>query len=94
MIGNVWEWTSDAYYPTHEYGGQRLLSDAGEDLGFDPRQPDVPVGVIKGGSFLCAESYCKRYRPAARQGGDTLMGTNHIGFRTVSRNKTAEAALP
>ncbi len=85
MIGNVWEWTDDAFYPTHEYAGQRLLSDTGEDLGHDPRQPDIPVGVIKGGSFLCAESYCKRYRPAARQGGDTLMGTNHIGFRTVSR---------
>ncbi|MDX2277480.1 MAG: formylglycine-generating enzyme family protein [Hyphomonadaceae bacterium] len=40
--------------------------------------------TIKGGSFLCAPNYCGRFRPAARQAGDTLLGTNHTGFRTVS----------
>ena len=43
--------------------------------------------VIKGGSFLCADSYCLRYRPAARQGGPPDTGSSHIGFRTVSRGK-------
>lgn len=41
--------------------------------------------LIKGGSFLCADNFCLRYRPAARQGGPTDTGSSHIGFRTVSR---------
>ena len=39
--------------------------------------------VIKGGSFLCAENYCRRYRASARQGQESNFPTNHIGFRTV-----------
>ncbi|MGJ8561381.1 MAG: formylglycine-generating enzyme family protein [Litorimonas sp.] len=46
-----------------------------------------PVYVIKGGSFLCAENYCRRYRPAARQPQEAGFPTNHIGFRTVSSTK-------
>lgn len=82
LIGNVWEWTSDPYYPD-----RRLLSEDTSEVstdGFDPRQPAVPVGVIKGGSFLCAQNFCRRFRPAARHAQDTGLGTNHIGFRTVS----------
>jgi formylglycine-generating enzyme required for sulfatase activity len=45
--------------------------------------------VAKGGSFLCADNFCGRYRPAARspQGIDT--GTQHVGFRTVWRPRRA-----
>jgi len=39
--------------------------------------------LVKGGSFLCANNFCKRYRPAARQVQDTDFSTNHIGFRLV-----------
>jgi len=39
--------------------------------------------VIKGGSFLCAPNYCRRYRPAARQPQEADLGTSHVGFRTV-----------
>ena len=46
-------------------------------------EPDK--AVIKGGSFLCADSYCKRYRPSARVGAEKTEGTSHIGFRTVYR---------
>ncbi|MEB3320991.1 MAG: SUMF1/EgtB/PvdO family nonheme iron enzyme, partial [Cyanobium sp.] len=44
----------------------------------------MPRKVVKGGSFLCAPSYCRRYRPAARmaQGIDT--STCHMGFRCVA----------
>lgn len=41
--------------------------------------------VIKGGSFLCSDTYCHRYRPAARQPGDETFSTEHLGFRTVWR---------
>lgn len=74
MIGNVWEWTSDPY---------RLDRTATGQSGFDPHQPGVPVGVIKGGSYLCAPNYCMRYRPGARHAQDVTLGTSHIGFRTA-----------
>jgi len=80
MIGNVWEWTTDPYYPD-----KRFMPPQGvENSGYDPLQPGIPVGVIKGGSFLCSPHFCGRYRPAARHAQDTGLGTNHIGFRTVS----------
>ena len=39
--------------------------------------------TIKGGSFLCADNFCRRYRPAARQPQETDFSSNHIGFRIV-----------
>ena len=77
MIGNVWEWVDDWYYPTLDQ--QASVNEQGHD----PRQPGVPVKVIKGGSYLCAENYCQRYRPAARHAQETTLGAAHIGFRTV-----------
>jgi sulfatase modifying factor 1 len=70
MAGNVWEWTSDWY------GGS-------EQASLDPSQPQfaIPRKVVKGGSFLCADSYCLRYRPAARRPQMIDTGMSHIGFR-------------
>ena len=50
--------------------------------------PSIPMGehdrfVMKGGSHLCAPSYCRRYRPAARQGHGPRDSTSHLGFRCV-----------
>ncbi|MEQ4205054.1 formylglycine-generating enzyme family protein [Actinopolymorpha sp. B9G3] len=41
------------------------------------------VRVLKGGSFLCADTYCLRYRPAARQGAPSTLTACHLGFRCV-----------
>lgn len=77
MIGNVWEWTATPFAPSHR---ERDRGIAG-NRGFDPGQPNVAVGTIKGGSYLCADNYCARFRPAARQAQDLAFGTSHIGFR-------------
>jgi formylglycine-generating enzyme required for sulfatase activity len=60
MIGNAWEWTSDAY------------------------EGAEGVGVVKGGSFLCASDFCARYRPAARQPLERDFSASHVGFRTAA----------
>ena len=66
--------------PANPRGGDRAHS-------YDPAQPQFRVGrkVIKGGSHLCADSYCRRYRPAARRPQMIDTGMSHIGFRCVWR---------
>ena len=83
MVGNVWEWTSGPYYPTHA-PGEAMQARSG---GVDPTQPGVDVGVIRGGSYLCARSYCFRFRPAARQAQDLAFGSSHIGLRVVRESR-------
>ncbi len=45
----------------------------------------LPRRVIKGGSFLCHESYCESYRPSARRGAPPDTGSSHVGFRLIKR---------
>jgi formylglycine-generating enzyme required for sulfatase activity len=47
--------------------------------------PQIERRAIKGGSHLCAPSYCLRFRPAARQSETVDTSTSHIGFRCVMR---------
>lgn len=46
---------------------------------------DTPYGegtrTIKGGSYLCSENFCRRYRPAARQPEEEHFSASHVGFR-------------
>lgn len=72
MVGNVWEWTSDAYRvrSLKQQVRTRLKAMTGFKLS-------------KGGSFLCHRSYCYRYRIAARSGSSPDSTTSHHGFRVV-----------
>ena len=84
MTGNVWEHVSDWWVPGHR--GGESIDPAGPSEAFAARyaSPEVgPMRVVKGGSWLCAPSYCARYRPAARQSAELSLGTNHIGFRVA-----------
>ena len=81
MAGNVWEWTTDWW------GDTRSTESCCATDSFDPAQSQFQIArkVIKGGSFLCADSYCLRYRPAARRPQMVDTGMSHIGFRCVRR---------
>jgi formylglycine-generating enzyme required for sulfatase activity len=90
MIGNVWEWTRDWFNSEHSAAASSccipLDPDGGVEMkSLDPAQPEMslPRKVVKGGSFLCAPNYCRRYRPAARQPQMIDTSTSHIGFRCV-----------
>jgi formylglycine-generating enzyme required for sulfatase activity len=84
MIGNVWELTSDWYAQPEAPASPCCTS-------VNPRGPaqsdDLarlgPRRVMKGGSHLCAENYCRRYRPAARHPQMADTSTSHAGFRCV-----------
>ncbi len=67
MLGNVWEWTADVFTA-------------------DVFSPPGPVGpdtfrTMKGGSYLCHQSYCRRYRAAARMGSSADSSSGNVGFR-------------
>lgn len=95
MTGNVWEWTTDFY---QEHGKIKkacctLENPRGCEMGasFDPAMPQIkiPRRVTKGGSYLCAPSYCRRYRPAARMAQPVDTSTCHLGFRCIVRDAPA-----
>ncbi len=69
MIGNVWEWTASQAAKAGIHDCCVAPAPAGEAF------------VLKGGSFLCAANYCRRYRPSARIFQVADETTGHIGFR-------------
>ena len=74
MSGNIWEWQSDWFSPSYHLGAPRQ----------DPSGPPTGMSrVIKGGSYLCHDSYCNRYRVAARSSNTPDSSTGNLGFRCV-----------
>lgn len=86
MIGNVWEWTDDWWSPASPDDPNQTCCTVKRNASVAACDPlAIPRRVLKGGSHLCAPSYCRRYRPAARHAHPIDTSTSHIGFRCIRR---------
>ncbi len=75
MVGNVWEWQFDWFTKNYHRSGDTQ----------NPKGPETGCSkTIKGGSYLCHDSYCNRYRVAARSSNTPDSSSGNLGFRCAS----------
>ena len=78
MLGNVWEWTADVF-TTDVLATNQLHATNQVNVATGPEL----ARTMKGGSYLCHESYCRRYRASARMGSTADSSSGNVGFRVA-----------
>ena len=73
-VGNVWEWVADWYSPSY-YSVSERRNPLGPHAG--------QARTMRGGSYLCHDSYCNRYRNSARAHNTPDSSMGNVGFRTL-----------
>ncbi|MDB5245665.1 MAG: hypothetical protein JWQ40_59 [Segetibacter sp.] len=82
LDGNVWEWCQDFYRPDY-YKNSPATNPKGPQDSNDPDEPGTVKRVQRGGSFLCSDDYCIRYKAGSRGKGEINSASNNLGFRCV-----------